>query len=45
MFNSSGNEKDYKKYAIGKILRSYYYNPNGYFVMDINKNISSGWLR
>ena len=41
-FKSSGNEKDYKKYAIGKILRSYYFNPNGYFVMDINKNISSG---
>ena len=42
MFKSGGNEKNFKKYAIGKILRSYYFNPNGYFVMDINKNISSG---
>ena len=42
MFNSSANDKNYKKYAIGKILRSYYLNPHGYFVMDINKNNSSG---
>ena len=42
MFKSSGNEKNYKKYAIGKILRSYYYNPNGYFVMDINNSNISG---
>jgi hypothetical protein len=42
MFKSNGNEKNYKKYVIGKILRSYYYNPNGYFVMDINKSNISG---
>ena len=41
VFKPSDIKKDYKKYRIGKILRSYIFDPYKYFVMDINENISN----
>jgi len=38
VFKPSDIRKDYKKYRIGKILRSYIFDPYKYFVMDINEN-------
>ena len=38
VFNASDIKKDYKKYRIGKILRSYIFDPYKYFIMDINEN-------
>jgi len=37
-FRNSSIKKDYKKYKVGKIIRSYHYEPYKYFVMDFNKN-------
>lgn len=36
-FKWEGNKQNYKKYIIGKILRSYSFNPYSYYVMDIKK--------
>ena len=38
LFNASDIKKDYKKYRVGKILRSYIFDPYKYFVMDIKEN-------
>ena len=38
VFKPSDIRKDYKKYRIGKILRSYIFDPYKYFIMDINEN-------
>ena len=38
IFKASDIKKDYKKYRIGKILRSYIFDPYRYFVLDINEN-------
>ena len=37
-FKASCNTKDYKKYRVGKIIRSYIFEPDKYFILDINKN-------
>ena len=37
-FRNTNIKKDYKKYKVGKIIRSYYYEPYKYFVMDFNKS-------
>ena len=36
-FKSKGSKQNYKKYMVGKILRSYSFNSYGYYVMDIKK--------
>lgn len=36
-FKSRGSRQNYKKYIVGKILRSYSFNSYGYYVMDIKK--------
>jgi len=41
VFKPSDIRKDYKKYRIGKILRSYIFDPYKYFVMDINENMNN----
>jgi len=41
VFNASDIKKDYKKYRIGKILRSYIFDPYKYLIMDINENNNS----
>ena len=41
VFNRSDIKKDYKKYRIGTILRSYIFDPYKYFIMDNNGNINN----
>ena len=41
VFKPSDIKIDYKKYKLGKILRSYVFDPYKYFVMDINQNKST----
>ena len=36
-FKTKGSRQNYKKYMVGKILRSYSFNSYGYYVMDIKK--------
>ena len=38
LFKSNNDKNEYKKYKIGKLLRSYIFDPYKYFVMDINEN-------
>ena len=38
IFRSQRKYQEIKKYLTNKIIRSYYYNPERYFVLDFNKN-------
>ena len=38
IFNSERKYQQYKKYMTGKIIRSYCYNPDEYFVLEYNEN-------
>lgn len=37
-FKSNGNMQNHKKFIVNKILRSYYFNSDSYYVIDCKKN-------
>ena len=41
IFKHSFDYSKFKKYVIGKIIRSYYYSLDNYFVIEINKNMEN----
>ena len=41
LFKNSFDYTKFKKYITGKIIRSYCYSPDKYFVLEINKNMEN----